>query len=158
LSNAMLVSPRLYYAMAADGLFFKQLAWIHPKTRVPVVAIALQGIIAAIITAFNGFQQIVTYVTSIDFIYFALIAYTLFVFRRRDPEQHTGFAVPGHPWTTIFFIAASVYVVVNALLTVPRETLIGIGILLTGIPVYFYWRSTADRAAAAASVSPIKRA
>src|SRR5438270_499868 len=157
LSNAMLVSPRLYYAMAADGLFFKQLAWIHPKTRVPVVAIALQGVIAAIITAFNGFQQIVTYVTSIDFIYFALIAYTLFVFRRRDPERHTGFAVPGHPWTTIFFIAASAYVVVNALVTVPRETLVGIGILLTGIPVYFYCRSMADRETAAASVSPITR-
>ncbi|HET9392842.1 MAG TPA: amino acid permease [Candidatus Rubrimentiphilum sp.] len=158
LSNAMLVSPRLYYAMAADGLFFKQLAWIHPRTQVPVIAIAVQGIIAAIITAFNGFQQIVTYVTSIDFIYFALIAYTLFVFRRRDPEAHAGFAVPGHPWTTLFFIAASVYVVVNALITVPRETLIGIGILLTGIPVYFYWRSLADKATAASRVSPIKRA
>ena len=74
LSNAILVSPRFYYAMAEDGLFFKQLAWVHPKTQAPVVAIAVQGIIAAVITIFNGFPQILAYVVSIDFIYFALVA------------------------------------------------------------------------------------
>lgn len=138
LSNAILVSPRLYYAMAADGLFFKQLAWIHPKTQAPVVAIAVQGIIAAIITVFNGFQAILAYVVSIDFIYFALVAYTVFVFRRRDPQtERSGFLVPGHPFTTIFFIAASVAVVLASLRTQPVQTLIGIGILLSGIIVYF---------------------
>ncbi|HEX5274105.1 MAG TPA: APC family permease, partial [Candidatus Rubrimentiphilum sp.] len=100
LSNAILVSPRFYYAMAEDGLFFKQLAWVHPKTQAPVVAIAVQGIIAAGITVFNGFPQILAYVVSIDFIYFALVAYTLFVFRRRDGDQAAaGFLVPGHPYT-----------------------------------------------------------
>jgi APA family basic amino acid/polyamine antiporter len=124
--------------MAADGLFFKQLAWIHPKTQAPVVAIAVQGIIAAIITVFNGFQAILAYVVSIDFIYFALVAYTVFVFRRRDPQtERRGFLVPGHPFTTIFFIAASVAVVLASLRTQPVQTLIGIGILLSGIIVYF---------------------
>ncbi len=141
LSNAILVSPRLYYAMAADGLFFKQLAWIHPKTHAPVVAIAVQGIIAAIITAFNGFQAILAYVVSIDFIYFALVAYTVFVFRRRDSQtERGGFLVPGHPFTTIFFIAASVAVVLASLRSQPVQTLIGIGILLSGIVVYFCWQ------------------
>ena len=148
LSNAILVSPRLYYAMAADGLFFKQLAWIHPKTQAPVVAIAVQGIIAAIITVFNGFQAILAYVVSIDFIYFALVAYTVFVFRRRDPKtERGGFLVPGHPFTTIFFILASIAVVFASLRSQPVQTLIGIGILLSGIIVYFLWQAYAKRPA-----------
>ncbi len=141
LSNAILVSPRLYYAMAADGLFFKQLAWIHPKTKAPVVAIAVQGIIAAFITVFNGFQAILAYVVSIDFIYFALVAYTVFVFRRRDSKtERGGFLVPGHPFTTIFFITASAAVVLASLRSQPVQTLIGIGILLSGVVVYFCWQ------------------
>ncbi len=146
LSNAILVSPRLYYAMAADGLFFKQLAWVHPKTQAPVVAIAVQGIVAAFITIFNGFPQILNYVVVIDFIYFALVAYTLFVFRRRDKgETRGGFLVPGHPFTTLFFIAASAAVVVRIFLADPRHTSIVIGILLSGIAVYFISQTYAKR-------------
>ncbi len=142
LSNAILVSPRFYYAMAEDGLFFKQLAWVHPKTQAPVVAIAVQGVIAAVITIFNGFPQILAYVVSIDFIYFALVAYTLFVFRRRDKERgRGGFLVPGHPFTTIFFIAASVAVVIRTFMSQPVQTSIGIGILLAGIVTYFIWQA-----------------
>jgi APA family basic amino acid/polyamine antiporter len=142
LSNAILVSPRFYYAMAEDGLFFKQLAWVHPKTQAPVVAIAVQGIIAAVITIFNGFPQILAYVVSIDFIYFALVAYTLFVFRRRDKDEgRGGFLVPGHPFTTLFFIAASVAVVVRTFMSQPVQTSIGIGILLAGIVTYFIWQA-----------------
>jgi APA family basic amino acid/polyamine antiporter len=151
LSNAILVSPRLYYAIAADGLFFRQLAAVHPKTQAPVVAIAVQGIIAAVITAFNGFAQILAYVVSIDFIYFALVAYTLFVFRRRDaPQQRGGFLVPGHPYTTLFFIAASTAVVVRTFISQPVQTSIGIGILLTGIAAYFITQAHAKRKEASA--------
>ena len=148
LSNAILVSPRLYYAMSADGLFFKQLAWIHPKTHAPVVAIAVQGIIAAIITVFNGFPQILAYVVSIDFIYFALVAYTLFVFRRRDrSEAAAGFLVPGHPYTTLFFIVASVAVVIRTFVSQPLQTSIGLAILLAGIALYFVWQAIARKEA-----------
>lgn len=151
LSNAILVSPRLYYAMGADGLFFKQLAAIHPKTHAPVVAIAVQGIVAAVITAFNGFQQIVNYVIVVDFIYFALVAYTLFVFRRQDKRgQRSGFLVPGHPFTTIFFIAASAAVVIRIFAGDPIHTSIVIGILLSGIVVYFLSRAYLKRKEASA--------
>jgi len=150
LSNAILVSPRFYYAMAEDGLFFKQLAWVHPKTHAPVVAIAVQGVIAAAITVFNGFPQILAYVVSIDFIYFALVAYTLFVFRRRDKENgRGGFLVPGHPFTTLFFIAASVAVVVRTFISQPVQTSIGIAILLAGIAVYFIWQALTRKEARA---------
>lgn len=150
LSNAILVSPRFYYAMAADGLFFKQLAWVHPKTQAPVVAIAVQGLIAAAITIFNGFPQILAYVVSIDFIYFALVAYTLFVFRSRDKDQaRSGFLVPGHPFTTLFFIAASVAVVIRTFISQPLQTSIGIGILLAGIGAYFLWQAITRKEAPA---------
>ncbi len=150
LSNAILVSPRFYYAMAADGLFFNQLAWVHPKTQAPVVAIAVQGMIAALITIFNGFPQILAYVVSIDFIYFALVAYTLFVFRRRDGlGSRGGFLVPGHPFTTLFFIAASVAVVVRTFISQPLQTSIGVGILLAGIAMYFIWQALTRKEAPA---------
>jgi APA family basic amino acid/polyamine antiporter len=150
LSNAILVSPRFYYAMAEDGLFFKQLAWVHPKTQAPVVAIAVQGIIAAVITIFNGFPQILAYVVSIDFIYFALVAYTLFVFRRRDKDNaRGGFLVPGHPFTTLFFIAASVAVVLRTFISQPVQTSIGVAILLAGIVTYFIWQALTRKEARA---------
>jgi APA family basic amino acid/polyamine antiporter len=146
LSNAILVSPRLYYAMAADGLFFKQLAWVHPKTQAPVIAILVQGIIAAIITVYNGFPQIVNYVIVIDFIYFALIAYALFVFRHRDAgAERSGFLVPGHPYTTLFFMVASIAVVVQSFMNQPLHTAIVFGIFLTGFPVYFLSRTYMNR-------------
>ena len=151
LSNAMLVSPRLYYAMGADGVFFKQLAAVHPKTQAPVVAIIVQGIVAAVITAFNGFQQIVNYVIVIDFIYFALVAYTVFVFRRRDKDGgRSGFLVPGHPYTTLFFIAASVAVVVKIFIDDPIHTSIVTGILLSGIVAYFVSQAYMKRKEASA--------
>ena len=151
LSNAILVSPRLYYAMAADGIFFKQLAAVHHKTRAPVVAIAVQGIIAAIITVFNGFPQILAYVVSIDFIYFALVAYTLFVFRRRDKTAPcSGFLVPGHPYTTIFFIVSSAAVVLRTFISQPVQTSIGFGILLSGIAAYFVSQALSKRKEASA--------
>ena len=149
LSNAILVSPRFYYAMAADGLFFKPLAWVHPNTQAPVVAIAVQGIIAAFITVFNGFPQILAYVVSIDFIYFALVAYTLFVFRRKDKQSgRGGFLVPGHPFTTLFFIAASIGVVIATFKSQPLQTSIGIAILLAGIALYFMWQAIRKEAPA----------
>ena len=141
LSQGVLTSPRVYYAMAQDGLFFKRVASIHPKTRVPIVAILLQGTFAILVALSGTYEQILSYVVSDDFIFFGLSASCIFVFRKREGNEGRSFLVPGHPYTTAAFILVCIAIVVNTVYKYPVNTLIGIGILLTGIPVYFYWRS-----------------
>ncbi len=143
LSQGMLTAPRVYYAMAEDRLFFRSVAWLHPRTRVPVVAIALQGVLAMVIAAVGRYEQILNYVTSVDFIFFGLTATCVFVFRRRDAGTERdagGIRVPGHPWTTLFFVAASWFVVLNTVYAYPENSVIGLGILCAGVPIYFAWR------------------
>jgi APA family basic amino acid/polyamine antiporter len=146
LSNQILTSPRVYFQMAADGTFFKQLAWVHPRTRVPVLAIVLQGAVAAIITLSGAYDQILNYVTSVDYVFFGLSALALIVFRNRDARDPSAprpfYVLPGHPWTTLLFLAAAWSIVGDVLIKSPIDTSIGLGILLTGIPVYFLFART----------------
>ena len=138
LSQSILTAPRVYFAMADDRLFFKSVAWLHPKTLVPVVAIVLQGVWAMVIAASGRYEQILNYVVSVDFIFFGLSATCVFIFRKRD-EGETKFKIPFHPFTTIFFIAACFFVVANTIYKYPANSAIGLLIMLVGIPVYFLW-------------------
>jgi APA family basic amino acid/polyamine antiporter len=140
LSQSILTAPRVYFAMAEDGLFFKSVAWLHPQTRVPVVAIALQGALAIIIALSGRYGQILNYVVSVDFIFFGLTAACIFVFRRRAKAENAGYRMPGHPVTTALFVAACWIVVINTVIKYPANTVIGLLIMLAGIPVYFFWR------------------
>lgn len=140
LSQGILTAPRVYYAMAQDGLFFKSVAALHPRTKVPVVAILLQGACAIVVALSGTYEQILSYVVSDDFIFFGLTASCIFVFRRRDPASAKTFSMPGHPYTTALFVLVCALVVVNTVYTYPVNTLIGVGILLTGIPVYYFWK------------------
>jgi APA family basic amino acid/polyamine antiporter len=142
LSQGMLTAPRVYFAMAADGLFFRSVAWISPRTAAPVVAIALQGVVAMIIAVSGRYEQILNYVTSVDFILFGFTGISLLVFRSRQRESE-GFRTPGHPFTTIFFIASCFLVVASTIYKYPANSAIGLVILLTGVPVYFLWRKPA---------------
>ncbi len=139
LSQGMLTAPRVYFAMADDGLFFKQVAWLHPKTLVPVTAIALQGVWAIVIAASGRYEQILNYVVSVDFIFFGLAATCVFVFRRRDTSE-TKFKIPLHPYTTVFFIAACFFVVANTIYKYPENSVIGLSIMAVGAAVYFLWK------------------
>jgi basic amino acid/polyamine antiporter, APA family len=141
LSQGMLTAPRVYFAMAEDGLFFKSVAWVHPKTLVPIAAIALQGILAIAIALWGRYEQILNYVVSVDFIFFGLTATCIFVLRRKNKSPHPGgIRVPGHPITTALFVAICWIVVINTVYRYPENTLIGLGILLAGIPAYFFWK------------------
>jgi APA family basic amino acid/polyamine antiporter len=144
LSQSILTAPRVYFAMAEDGVFFRSVASINPRTRVPVVAIGLQSVWAAIIALSGRYEQILNFVVSIDFIFFGLTAGSIFVFRRRE-EGHprtdsSGYRMPGHPITTIIFVAISWLVVINTIYRYPRNTLVGVAILLLGLPAYFLWQ------------------
>jgi basic amino acid/polyamine antiporter, APA family len=140
LSQSMLTAPRVYYAMADDGLFFRRVAWIHPRSRVPLVAIALQGVVAIVVALSGRYEQILNYVISTDWIFFGLSASCLFVLRRRDAAA-SGFQTPGHPWTTAAFVAVSALIVANTLFRYPANSAIGLGIMLAGVPVYYIWKA-----------------
>jgi len=138
LSQSMLTAPRVYFAMAQDGLFFKQVATVHPRTRAPIVAILLQGVLAIIISFWGRYEQILNYVVSMDFIFFGLTACCIFVFRKREGLPTTT-RTPGHPFTTLLFIAACWLVVINTIMQYPSNTLIGVAILAAGVPAYIFW-------------------
>ena len=137
LSQGILTAPRVYYAMARDGVFFESLGRLHPKTRVPLLAIALQGMAAATIAVSGRYEQILNYVVSVDFISFGLTGAALFVYRRRG--ERGDFRAPGHPWTTAFFVLSCWLVVVATILRYPRESVIGLLILAFGLPVSRLW-------------------
>jgi APA family basic amino acid/polyamine antiporter len=141
LSQSMLTAPRVYFAMAEDGLFFKRLAWLN-RARVPAFAIALQGGLAVVITLVaSRFEQILNYVVSVDVVFFGLTAVCVFIFRWRQPASGKGdsFRIPGHPFTTAFFIAACCVITFSVVYTKPRNSAISFGIMLAGLPVYFIW-------------------
>jgi APA family basic amino acid/polyamine antiporter len=139
LSQSVLTAPRVYFAMAGDRVFFRQLAWVHPRTRVPVVAIVLQSAWTMVILISGTYERIVDYVTSMDWIFFGLTASCLFLLRRRAPAV-LEFRMPGHPWTTALFCMACAAVVANTVYRFPGNTLIGLAILGAGVPVYYIWR------------------
>jgi APA family basic amino acid/polyamine antiporter len=139
LSQSILTAPRVYFAMAHDRVFFKQVAWVHPKTLVPVIAIILQGMWAILIAISGRYEQILNYVVSVDFIFFGLSATCVFIFRRRDRSK-TKFRIPLHPFTTIFFIAGCFFVVANTIYKYPENSVIGLTIMLLGIPIFFLWK------------------
>ncbi|MEY2481154.1 MAG: basic amino acid/polyamine antiporter, family [Verrucomicrobiota bacterium] len=141
LSQSMLTAPRVYFAMAEDGVFFRSLTKLN-RARVPAFAIALQGTLAIVITFSGRYEQILNYVTSVDVVFFALTAACIFVFRRRARMERTEiFRVPGHPYTTLFFILACCAVVFSTVQRYPHNSLIGLGIMLTGLPVYLFWKT-----------------
>ncbi len=146
LSQAILTAPRVYYAMARDGVFFRAVGWLDPRHGVPSVAILLQAMMAIVIALSGRYDQILSYVVSMDFLFFGLTATCLFRLRRRDAasaERSDSLArVPGHPVTTLLFVAVCWVVVINTIVKFPANTAIGMGILLAGVPVYFLWRRT----------------
>ena len=146
LSQSVLTAPRVYFAMASDGLFFRAVARINPKTHVPVLAIVLQSVLTLVIALSGSYEKILSYVVSMDFIFFGLTGASVFVFRRREMRlandiSGTGgsYRVPGHPYTTGLFVIACWLVVINTIYKYPGNTLLGLSILALGLPVYAFW-------------------
>ena len=139
LSQSMLTAPRVYFAMADDGLFFKKLASLN-AARVPAFAIALQGALAIVIALVaSKYEQILNYVVSVDVVFFALSAICVFVFRKRRTSSDDAFRIPGHPFTTLFFIGACAVITFSLLYKFPMNSAISFSIMLLGVPAYFIW-------------------
>ena len=145
LSQSVLTAPRVYYAMARDGVFFSAVGKLDPRTRAPVVAIVLQGVWAAAIALTGKYDQILNYVEAIDVLFFGLTGASLIIFRMRErregasPETADRVRVPGHPFTTLVFVLACWAVGVTTVVQQPRSAGIGVGILLVGVFVYRFW-------------------
>ena len=143
LSQSILTAPRVYFAMADHGLFPRAIAWLDPRTRAPVVAIVLQSVWTIVIALSGRYEQILNYVVSMDFLFFGLTATTIFVFRRRaargEMNASHGYRIPGHPVSTVMFVAICWWVVANTVYRYPQNSLIGFVLLLAGIPVYWFW-------------------
>ncbi|HKP87586.1 MAG TPA: amino acid permease [Blastocatellia bacterium] len=144
-NSNVLTSPRVYYAMAADGLFFKRLAEVHPRFGTPAFAIIAGSLWAAVLAMSGTFTQLLTYVVFSGWIFYALAAASVFIYRKRQPAVDRSYRTPGYPFTPILFIAAAVVLIVNTLKDQlsdsPKRTLLALGIILLGIPAYFIWRS-----------------
>jgi len=143
LDLTMLAPTRVYYAMAADGLFFPRVARLHPKYQTPSLAILIQTGWAILLLLTGGYAQLVDYVVFADWIFFGLAAASLFVFRRRHPlaERPEGtYATPGYPVLPALFVLVAVWIVASVLRTNPLRSGIGIAILTTGVPAYLYWK------------------
>ena len=166
LSQSILTAPRVYFAMASDGLFFRAVARLSPGSRVPVVAITLQGLWAIVIALSGRYEQILNFFIAMDVLFIGLSATCVFVFRRRESnalssqiagvdetENHSASEIrriPGHPFTSLGFVAACWLVVAATFYRYPHDSLIGLAIALVGLPVYYFWSASSRRKMSAA--------
>ncbi len=151
LNLVILVSPRVYQAMAADGVFFPSLARLHPRWRTPGAAILLQGVWAVGLTLSRRYGQLLDYVVFGDWIFFGATAATLFVYRARHGAPDA-FRTPLWPVMPLLFVAAALYVVISSVASEPRNAAVGAGLLVAGVPVYVFWRRASRRAPGGASL------
>jgi APA family basic amino acid/polyamine antiporter len=145
LNLALMTAPRVYYAMARDGLFFETVARVSPRSHVPVAAIATQGVLAALFTLGNAYDRLVGYAVFADWIFFALAGAALIVFRRTRPDAPRPYRAPLYPVLPLVFTLAGAGIVANMFIDDARNALIGSAIIAAGVPVYFAWQGWRGR-------------
>ena len=147
LSQSMLTAPRVYYAMAKDGVFFSAVGKLNAKSRVPIIAILLQGVWAGVIALTGRYDQILNYVEAIDVLFFGLTGASLLIFRAREKRERgpveSRIKVPGHPITTVVFVLACWAVSFTTIVHRPQSAGIGFAILLLGVVVFRFWKRPA---------------
>lgn len=140
LNGSILAAPRVYYAMAKDGLFFRWCARVHPRFHTPHVALLVQGAWAIVLVAAGTYEQLFTYVIFAAFVFYALTALAVVVLRRTQPEAPRPYRVFGYPYVPIIFVLGSAWFLVNTLLEEPVEAACGTLMLGVGALVYGVWK------------------
>jgi APA family basic amino acid/polyamine antiporter len=143
---SVLVGPRIYHAMASDRLFFAPLGKLHPRTNVPLVALVAQGVISVGLLLSGRFDELVRFTMSAIVAFSTLTVGAVIVLRLRRPGAERAFRVPGYPWVPALFIVVNVWMLWNVLTfgdSSPREALIGLAIVATGVPAYAAFRARA---------------
>jgi APA family basic amino acid/polyamine antiporter len=136
----VLTATRVYFAMAQDGLFFKRMGAVHEKWKTPAFAIIVSCGWAAVLAATGTFEQLLTYVVFVGWAFYSIGAASIFFYRRRAPDAVRPFRVPGYPFTPWLFIAIAMVIVINTIWLHPGRAAIGVGLVLLGIPVYWFWK------------------
>ena len=136
----ILTSARINYAMARDNRFFKQAAIIHPKFQSPANALIIQCIWACILTFSGTFNQLITYIIFASWIFYGMSAGAVIILRKKKPDMERPYQIPFYPWIPIIFILFAIFLTVNTILEAPRDAAIGTGIILGGLPLYYYWK------------------
>ena len=136
----ILTSARINYAMARDNRFFKQAAFIHPKFQSPANALIIQCIWACILTFSGTFNQLITYIIFASWIFYGMSAGAVIILRKKKPDMERPYQIPFYPWIPIIFILFAIFLTVNTILEAPRDAAIGTGLILAGLPLYYYWK------------------
>ena len=139
-NGIIFTSPRIPYAMASQGLFFGWATRLHPTTRSPNTLLLVQMVVAVIYALSGSYNQLLGYVVFASFLFYALSAAAVIVLRRREPELPRPYRTWGYPVTPLLFILFAIYLVVDSFVHTPVESAIGVGIVLLGVPAYYYWK------------------
>ena len=140
LNGTILTGPRAYFAMARDGVFFSSVGRVHPRFHTPAVAVLLQGALSIVLAVSGTYEQLFTYVIFSAWIFYGAAVMAVLVLRRQRPSLERPYRIWGSPFLPIVFALAALGIVVNTMLTKPRESGFGLGIILLGLPIYFAWR------------------
>jgi basic amino acid/polyamine antiporter, APA family len=139
-NGTVLTLPRLFFAMARDGVFLARLAEVHPRFGTPAVAIVSTSLWSSVLVLSGTFEQLFTYVVFMSWLWFALAALAIFAYRARAPHAPRPFRTPGYPVTPILFVLAALVIVVNTIVAQPVQSLIGLALALLGVPAYWFWK------------------
>lgn len=140
LNGSILAGPRVYYAMAKDGLFFRKVAQVHPRFHTPGFAILIQAVWSSILTALGTFEQVFTFAMFVAILFWIAAVFSVFTLRKKFPHSHRPYKTWGYPVVPTLFILASTGILLNTLIKKPVESLAGLGFTALGIPVYHYWK------------------
>jgi len=151
LNAGLMTGPRVYYAMAEDGLFFKRVAAVHPRFGTPHVAVVVLVLLTSVNVSLRTFEQLAEAFVLLLYPFLALTVAAVFVLRRRRPELARPYRTVGYPVVPAIFLAGTLAMMANALLERPTTTLIGAAIVAAGVPVYLAWRAASRRAGVAAA-------
>jgi len=145
INGSVLAAPRVYYAMAQDGLFFRWCAAVHPRYHTPHLALLLQGAWAILLVAMGTYEELFTYVVFAAWVFYALAGFAVIILRRKRPELPRPYRVFGYPWVPIAFVLASTWFLVNTLIEKPAEAGLGVLMVALGVPVFYFWRRKSRR-------------
>jgi len=136
----VLTSARINYAMAKDKLFFHQASQIHPKFKSPANALIIQCVWACLLTFTGTFNQLITYIIFASWIFYGMSAGAVIILRNKKPDMERPYKTPVYPWIPIIFILFAIFLTINTIMEAPRDAAIGAGIILAGLPMYYYWK------------------
>jgi len=153
INGMTLTGPRVYFAMARDGLFFRSFGRLSAGSQAPNVAIVVQGIWSMILALAGSFQQLFTYVVFTAWIFYGIAVFAVIVLRRREANLDRPYRVPAYPFVPILFVAAAGFIVAITIANEPMQALYGIGLILTGLPLYWFAFHVKEASGSAAETS-----